>query len=218
MSEYSPELAPRTQARPSIVEADSIHARLRQATAAQHERLDRGLGYILSETLSKDRYADLLAALFGFYGPLEDHLSEWEAALTMSAFPLIRRAGLLERDLGALGRTTPHLPRCSELPAMTTIDHIAGAVYVVEGACLGGQVIARSVRRQLDITGENGGAFFNGGGAQTGERWKQVLAWLDQRDRGTSVRDDVIAGARGTFAALSQWLMVREIVDESAIR
>jgi heme oxygenase len=172
------------------------------------------LQYILSETLSKDRYADLLGALFGFYVPLEDYLSEREAASTPLVMPLIRRAGLLERDLGAFGRTPEQMPRCTEMPTLTTVDHLAGAVYVVEGACLGGQVIARAVMQRLRITRENGAAFFNGDGAQTGARWKQVLAWLDQRDRRRGARDDIAAGACRTFAALSHWLMAREVLDE----
>jgi heme oxygenase (biliverdin-IX-beta and delta-forming) len=214
MSEYSPHRVPRTEASASIAEAHSVHARLRQATADPHQRLDRGLRYILSESLAEDRYADLLGALFGFYVPLEDYLSEREAAWTPLVLPLIRRAGLLERDLRAFGRAPEQVPRCPEMPTLTTVDHLAGAIYVVEGACLGGQVIARAVMQRFRITRENGAAFFNGDGAQTGARWKLVLAWLEQRSRGTGVGDDIAAGACRTFAALSHWLMAREVLDE----
>jgi heme oxygenase (biliverdin-IX-beta and delta-forming) len=214
MSEYSPHRVPRTETRAFIVDADSIHSRLRQASADQHQRLDRGLRYLLSDTLSRDRYADLLAALFGFYVPLEEYLCHWEATSRPLALPLIRRAGLLERDLAAFGMEPDRVPRCAEMPKLTTIDHVAGAIYVVEGACLGGQVIARGVMQRLRITRENGAAFFNGDGARTGVRWKHVLAWLDQRDRGSCVRDEIATGACRTFAALSQWLMAREVLDE----
>ena len=191
----------------------SIHGQLRQATADQHDRLDRTLRYVLSDTLSRDRYADLLAALFGFYVPLEDDLSKWDASRPL-ALPLIRRAGLLERDLRAFGRAPDEVPRCAEMPTLATLDHVAGAIYVVEGACLGGQVIARGLMQRLQIARENGAAFFNGDGAQTGARWKQVLAWLHEWDRGPCVRDEVAAGACRTFAALSQWLGARELLDE----
>ena len=204
----------RTDASISIAESDSIHVRLRRATAVHHRRIDCGLAYVLSDSLSTDRYVDLLAALFGFYAPLEDVLSRWDGARPPLGLPLIWRTDLLLRDLRALGRTPEHIPTCAQIPTLVTRERIAGAIYVVEGACLGGQVIARGLMRRLGIGRDNGAAFFTGDGAHTAARWKQVVAWLEERGRGPAGRDEIVAGACQTFAALSLWLVAREVLDE----
>lgn len=196
----------------SASSAESIHEQLRRATAEQHRRLDNGLRYLLSEQLSHDRYIKLLAAFFGFYVPLEESLARWEAVLPPSGLPFIRQSALLHRDLRALGGAPEHAPMCADVPAFQTGGQAAGAIYVVEGARLGGQVIARGVMHRLRIGRENGAAFFTGDGTLTGVRWKQVLAWLEERNRGE--RDEMIDGARRTFAAFSQWLLAREVLDE----
>lgn len=206
----------RTTTRASLASDDSIHGRLRVATVDQHRLLDHGLRYLLAPELSTNRYSKLLAALFGFYVPLEEYFALCEAAPEPVALPLIRRAGLLERDLHAFGWAPVRIPKCDEMPRLLTIDHLAGAIYVVEGACLGGQVIARAVWQRLGIGRENGAAFFTGDGAETGARWRRVLDWLAERDRGRrrGQEDEILEGACRTFAALSAWLSARDVLDE----
>ena len=182
----------------------SLHERLRGATAAQHRALDQGLRYVLGEGLSLERYGRLLEALYGFYVPLE-------ASLTRLPVPPIRRTGLLERDLRALCRDPARAPICSEPPQLPGVDHLAGAFYVVEGACLGGQVIARAVARHLGVRREHGAAFFSGEGARTASRWKAVLAWLEARE---GAGHEITDGACRTFSALSRWLSARNVLDE----
>jgi heme oxygenase len=192
----------------------STHAHVRRATAEQHRRLDSGLAYVLSEHLPTDRYVDLLGALFGFYAPLENLLACREAAGPPPGLALIRRADLLRQDLRAFGRAPEHIPTCGDIPAFMTQDHAAGAIYVVEGASLGGQVIARRLKQCHGIGPENGSAFFTGDGAHISARWKQVVAWLDERGRGAAAREEIAAGACRTFAALVHWLDAREVLDE----
>jgi heme oxygenase len=190
----------------------SIHERLRRATAEQHRRLDQGLRYVLSDRLSPHRYVKLLAAFFGFYLPLEESLAQWEAASPPLGLSTIRRSALLQQDLRALGSTCEHVPICSDVPTFGRVGEIAGAIYVVEGATLGGQVIARGMMQRLGLGRENGAAFFAGDGPLTAVRWREVLAWLENRDPGEGVH--LIDGACRTFGALSQWLRTREVLDE----
>ena len=198
----------------SSANSSSIHEHLRRATADQHRRLDHGLRYVLSDRLSPDRYVKLLAAFFGFYVPLEDFFAHWEATSPQLGLPIIRRSALLRRDLRAFGGTPEHMAMCAAVPTFSRSGEIAGAIYVVEGACLGGQVIARAVMQQLGVGRGDGAAFFTGDGALTAARWKRVLAWLEARDRSPGERGEMVDGACRTFGAFSQWLLAREVLDE----
>jgi heme oxygenase (biliverdin-IX-beta and delta-forming) len=194
------------------VNHESIHEQLRRATGEQHRRVDHGLRYVLTDQLSAHRYVKLLGAFLGFYAPLEDSLASWEATAPPLGLPLVRRSALLQRDLRALGSTPENIPMCAHVPTVRRSGEIAGAIYVVEGACLGGQVIARAVVQRLGIGRETGAAFFTGDDAGIAVRWRQVLAWLEAREHGE--REDMIDGARRTFDAFSRWLLDREVLDE----
>ncbi len=198
---------------PGHLDEAGIRARLRIATAAQHERLDCALAYVIDAALTRDRYVDLLDAMLGFYAPFEQQLASWHAS-GVPGLPVIHRARLLARDLQALGRDPRAAAVCTALPVLSSVDHAAGAMYVVEGACLGGQVIARTVRANLGIDEGSGLAFFIGDGRHTGARWQRVLAWLDARDRDEGMGDEIVEGARRTFVAMTEWLAVREVLDE----
>ena len=191
----------------------SMHERLRRATAAHHRALDHGLRYVLGEELSLERYGRLLAALYGFYVPLEAALSPLQTGAAALTVPLERRTALIERDLRALGTEPALVPLCNRPPRLASFDHLAGAFYVVEGACLGGQVIAQAVTRQLGLRREHGAAFFSGDGARTAGRWKAVLAWLEARERATRAAPQITEGACRTFHALARWLSARGVLD-----
>ena len=199
---------------PGLTRSESIHARLRCATQAQHRALDQGLRYIVGKGLSRRRYGNVLAALYGFYLALELRLQQLQTIYAANGVPLVRRTGLLEHDLCALGISPGTLPTCTDMQQLATRDHLAGALYVVEGACLGGQVIAHAVKRHLGMGSGTGAAFFSGEGAHTAIRWKRVLAWLDAEERTRAGGDGIIEGACRTFALLSQWLSDQGVLDE----
>ena len=82
-----------------------------------------------------------------------------------------------------------------------------GAMYVLEDSTLGGQVIARHVRRRLRVAVSEGGCEYYEcyGRNATGPMWQTFLDRLSAEAEPRS-HDAVIAGARQTFAALRGWL------------
>jgi heme oxygenase len=185
-----------------------LHLRLRRETAHEHETLESRL-HLLEPELSLHRYRLVLQSFHGFYGPVEDELSRLVATMPALGFPLRPRAQLLECDLQALGLSRydiAALPRCAHLPRLLQTEHLAGCLYVLEGACLGGQILAKSLRGRLPLTNDRGLSFFVGDGRNTGERWKRMLAWLEDLVRGGSSADDIVATARETFLSLGSWL------------
>ncbi len=163
---------------------------------------------MLGSAMSVDRYRRVLQAFYGFYEPLEQQLARVARASPPLGFPLAERSVLLARDLVELG-TPSHdiseLPRCGNLPALSRCEHLAGCLYVIEGASLGGQIIARALARNLGVTKGGGGAFFFGDGERTAGRWKRVLRWLDEVASSGAFTDDVVSSACETFRALARW-------------
>jgi heme oxygenase (biliverdin-IX-beta and delta-forming) len=188
-----------------------IHVQLRQATIAAHRRLEERLD-LLAPDLSRAHYRRMIEAFYGFYLPVEAGLARLLPDVPPLGFDLPRRHRLLYRDLLALGASANdvrRLPLCTALPPLSLPEHLGGCLYVIEGAALGGQIIARALARTLGMGSEAGAAFFAGGGHDTIARWRRVLGWLGEAHPKGDSSGEVVRAARETFDALGRWLEMR---------
>ncbi|KAE9657960.1 biliverdin-producing heme oxygenase [Pseudomonas fluorescens] len=195
-------------AAPSLLEA------LRTGTALLHVALEKRLPFF-SEQLDADWYRRLLQAYYGFYGPMEAALYDCE--LIPEGFdPVLRvKTPTLLNDLHALGLNDDAinaLPCRPHLPPLDTPAACLGALYVLEGATLGGQVLRREMAKRLDLDADNGGAFLNVYGAETGRRWKDFLDYLGRQPQDASARQRAVDAARSTFSCFEQWLDSQEVL------
>jgi heme oxygenase len=192
-----------------------LHARLKEGTAPQHRVLDGALGFLLDPGLSVERYRGVLAAFYGLYVPLEVRLRGLGQLADVPGVYLPDRSRLLADDLeflGMPGAQRAALPLCEELPALTGRDRLAGALYVVSGASLGGSFIARSVEQSLGVRAHAGASFFVGDGPETGKRWRQVLGWLEALAARGAAEEEILTGARQTFELFTRWLRQRRVL------
>jgi heme oxygenase (biliverdin-IX-beta and delta-forming) len=188
--------------------ASSLRQALRRETADLHRRLEIDLGLLESE-LSLDRYRRVLEFFLGFYAPIEAGLARAVSAGVPLGLPLRDRTALLESDLLSLGRAQrdiDDLPRCADLPRLSCPEDLAGCLYVLEGACLGGQVIAPALREHLGVAAGDGASFFTGDAEGTSARWRSFLAGLEGLAQAGSVTAAIVASARATFLAFARWV------------
>ncbi|GGG31740.1 biliverdin-producing heme oxygenase [Hymenobacter glacieicola] len=177
-----------------------ILARLRHETRAVHEALEQlpfnqALG---NGTITEALTRQFLARLYGFVAPFEAQLQSKEELLGPAwELPRRYRAQLLRQDLPDTGT----LPLVPELPPLATRAQLLGAMYVLEGSTLGGQVIAR----QLAKAGIPARAYFSGHAEQTGPLWKTFVGLLTQAATPDNA-DDIVASASLTFQRLHAWL------------
>ena len=207
-----PTASPRHREPPSAVgaarAAPGLSERLRRDTAAAHRAIEARLD-LLGSGLSRDRYRHTLQRLYGFHVPVEAQLARLAPTAPPLGVPPAARAAALARDLGALGMAPAAiaaLPHCAALPRGERPEHFAGCVYVLEGASLGGLVIARAVHARLGLCAATGAAFFSGAGRATAARWRRVVAWLNDGGTAGWCADEVVSAARETFAALERFL------------
>ena len=190
----------------------SLRRQLKRETEAVHRHLEAQLG-LLDPSLEVHRYRRVLETFYGFYVPVESDVTRLAAAERPLGFPLRARAGLIERDLLALGlssATLAALPLCSDRPELTCVEDLAGCLYVLEGACLGGQVLAPLLQRRLGLAKDSGAAFFAGDEEWTRPRWTVVVAWLDGLPRTGASTTKIIRAAKATFDAFGRWAAVAQ--------
>ncbi|NTU86044.1 MAG: biliverdin-producing heme oxygenase [Chloroflexales bacterium] len=186
-----------------------LMARLREETRPYHDRLERSplTRSLVSEALSPHIYQTTLVVNYGFYAPLEARLlmaADWAAL----GFDLEARlkTPLLEADLthfGLDGELLRALPSCTGLPRLPDLSAALGSLYVLEGATLGGQLIARQLATTLAAGPASGGAFFNSYRGQVATMWRSFKDFVEQH--GAGHEDAVIAAASATFASLEAW-------------
>jgi len=156
-------------------------------------------------------YRQFIQWLFGFYAPLETQLmtvSSWKA-VGLDYGPR-QKTPRLRQDLLALGDTDTiieALPRCDHLPPLMSEAQLWGCLYVIEGATLGGQIIMKHLHRNLGLSANSGGSFFDGYGCETGPQWKAFCAAITTYgEDATGGRNAMLSSANHTFDALSEWL------------
>ncbi len=190
----------------------SLHQRLRADTAELHRLSERAVAVDAVETV--DAYIRLLEGYHGLYARLEPaiaaRLPEIDADAGGRAH---RKLSWLRADLRHFGLADADLQRLPLLPHPAWLGGGAealGAAYVLEGATLGGSVVARVFGDRFGLVPRAGLRFFHGYGAQTRSRWKTFLAFLETRARDEDVHAAVIGGAERTFEEFIRWFGVRK--------
>ncbi|GAA0671222.1 heme oxygenase [Sphingomonas insulae] len=158
---------------------------LRAATASDHDAVDAAFGsFALDDAAGYRRFLvahgralPTVEAMLDRAG--DDDLPAWRP-----------RSALLARDLAALGLAMP-VPLAL---ALTDGPALWGALYVIEGSRLGGQLLARSVPAALPSA-------YLSARHLPGE-WRALLAAIEARAAASddAWRDAAVAGARATFA------------------
>jgi heme oxygenase len=194
---------------PSLtIQSRDVLARLKSETADAHARIDAIADPALS---NRNAYRQLLLGMRDAHQALEPELHRHADALARAGYDVAQRSKLswLDADLALLGATSAHPPPSIEL---RDASEAFGAVYVIEGATLGGQVIARRVIPTLALSPDAGCRYFSGYGAATRDRWLETrdaigahVASLESPDGITRM----IAAANETFALFARAMSAR---------
>lgn len=157
------------------------HKLLRRATHEYHVRLNHHpmLVGLTQPGYSLVRYQNLLFAYFYIYQVLEVEITRYLEFQEYS-FDYASRLKLpwLSKSIGFfcdnfVPKYSPNRPLA--LPVIKNVGQLIGALYVVEGATLGGQHILKSLSNQYSLSSSDGFRFFQGYGDQTPYNWQEFL-------------------------------------------
>lgn len=178
-----------------------ILARLRAETRPYHDAVEENEfnQALAAGTPSEAATARFLARMYGFLAPYEAVLQGHAAELGPAwEIPARLRAHLILEDLHA---DPSQLPLCLAMPPLATVPQLLGAMYVLEGSTLGGQVLAR----QLAKAGSDLRRYFTGYGERTGPRWKAFCHLLAAAATDAH-EEEIVQSAIHTFQHLAAWL------------
>jgi heme oxygenase len=177
----------------------SILQALRLETRPAHDQLEQNTfnQQLTAGTITEATTAHFLAKMYGFLVPYEARLQEqhlgpeWEIETR-------QRAHLILNDLQL---SASQLASCPDIPPLGTWPQLLGAMYVVEGSTLGGQVIARQLAKSnIPLR-----SYFSGYAERTGPLWKAFCQLLD-REATPENEADIVQSASLTFQKLDAWL------------
>ena len=187
---------------------DSLFARLKSDTEQQHREIENLIDP-MKNFVSLVAYKAHLLKSWRFYRSVEADLDSLDWSAVGIDFALRRKTPLLEHDLKVLGVFHSPAEHCKPMLERTTLDFALGCLYVLEGATLGGQIISRHLMK-LGIGRENGGLFFSGYGAKTGEMWKSFQVSATHYCITENQIDDAVGGAKSTFAKFRESMLAEQ--------
>ncbi len=90
------------------------------------------------------------------------------------------------------------------LPPLITREQIIGYLYVIEGATLGGQVIAGILQDRFGLSAQYGARYFNSYGSDTMKMWGD---FCDLLNRVNALQEQqVLVSASMTYTTLIDWM------------
>lgn len=153
-------------------------------------------------------YGQLLLRMLAFYRPMEKALAQIACNELGLNDGNRRKTPLLIRDLLAIGVSRQQVAAVPDaaIPEFTGPAGALGCCYVLEGATLGGQIIAKRLKTILHLDQAYGAAFFNGYGRATGTMWRSYCAVLNSQVKDPASYHAATAAACATFEHLESCL------------
>lgn len=176
--------------------------RVKEATRASHEAAEAIMNPLIAAATTPDAYGVLLKKLYGFYRPMEQLLVPFASQLQLDYN--LEKSHLILQDLQTLG-VANDAAICTKLPEINNWLDALGALYVLEGASLGGRIIARMLTANGQLP-PNAFSFFDGRGKETGPHWTRFTQLMNQQAVTEEEIEQVCAAATATFDLHAEWM------------
>lgn len=180
---------------------------LRARTRDVHQRLHVHpvMRHLVRRSLTLDQYVFALQALDRFHESVEAEL------LCLPGGSNDRQASaLLKQDYLKLtnARVNPLTP-CPALSLSRSPDSRLGVLYVLEGSRQGGSIMARNIKKTLNLDRNNGAAYFSNENNASSQDWRVFSKSLQERCSDAAVCAEA---AERTFNRLESylWMINRE--------
>jgi heme oxygenase len=184
----------------------SCSKKLKLETKEVHSDAEKLIIRKITMINSVDDYVKFIKLYFGFFNPLE--------ILTRKYIGKDVLEDILER--GNTKKIIDDIETCAgdstilsapSLPALTNVLQSIGAMYVMEGSTLGGQIIAKMLRDKSVNIPSNGLSFFEGYKENTITMWRSFTVCLDETFKTDEEINQITLSAKNTFAKMKDWIV-----------
>jgi heme oxygenase len=185
-----------------------LQEKLKAQTAELHTELEKIMfvGEIMQRTLTPNQYQQILLSNYLIHRDYEQKIHEQLTPQNAQALQISERMKLeaLSKDLKAAGLDIG-VVTSKTISALKDIPNEAfamGAMYVLEGATLGGSVIAKQLAKNPNFTSDIAFHYYNCYGNQLIPKWQQFLSVLNSLPERSHL--DAIAGAEFMFTEIAK--------------
>ncbi|RFM29966.1 biliverdin-producing heme oxygenase [Deminuibacter soli] len=181
---------------------------LKNYTKSAHAALEGRMIPAIKSIRTGGDYTRLLRLFYGYYAALETKIAP-QVCDKLPDFEARRKAQSILSDMAAIdGGSVAATTLCNTLPDITSYPQALGAMYVLEGSTLGGQIISNMIRQRLQ---EAGGAlsFFEGYGEQTAAMWQRFKLLLED-DFSETEKAALLYAANDTFVSFQKWIAAHD--------
>jgi heme oxygenase len=182
-----------------------ILTKLKESTREQHVNLETVVD-VMNKMLTREDYQKLIEKFYKFYSAVEPLVAANDLSDSGIDVDERKKLKLLEADLEVLGALDKAKAKSAftDVPVLDTPAKAFRAMYVMEGATLGGQVITRHLNQHLGLTPESGGSFFNSYGHRVGPMWKDFGAAVTAFSEKSDADDEIVQAAKDTFDSFAR--------------
>lgn len=166
--------------------------KLREATKDQHTKLDQisEMKQLTSDSVETDDYKNYLLAFLMIYSSIESDIYD-NSSKYMEGIHSNQRIPHLKNDLKYFETQNATKESGSELNLRK--NEYLGALYVLEGSRLGGNIIGKHLQEKLDLEKRNLEFLF----ARPSIKWSQIISLLNEQPVENHV--EIISGAQKVF-------------------
>lgn len=171
---------------------------IKSRTLAPHQELEKALVARMRAMRSVDDYIALLQVFYRYFSAIEERIGLFIGPAELPDYLQRRKSESLAKDILEFGGALPEKVPLAEIPVIE--DHLQafGALYVMEGSTLGGQIISKMIAKQLGIQ-DKGLAYFHSYGDNLGTMWATFKLVLNRQAANESDADRIIGAADATF-------------------
>ncbi len=179
-----------------------MHERLKNKTRENHQLLEKTIVAHIRAIRSPVDYTRLLETYYSFIYPVEQSIRNHFPYVDNNYQPVLK-SDALKNDILSVDKNYIFSNQYYNSHYIKDYYSSLGALYVLEGSVLGGQVIskmiARSLGREIDAF-----RYFNFYGEQTMEKWTSFKNYLENTGFTDEQKDCVIDSANDTFEYFRQ--------------
>ncbi|MGF7077701.1 biliverdin-producing heme oxygenase [Mucilaginibacter sp. UYCu711] len=178
---------------------------LKGRTSGAHQELEKVLVRRMRAMRGLEDYIQLLQSFYGYFGALEDRINFFIGRAELPDYLLRRKSESLAKDIISLGGKVPDKAGVDNIPMIENYLQAFGALYVMEGSTLGGQIITQMLTKQLRLQ-DKGLLFFSSYGEHLETMWATFKMTLNRQATSNAEAEIVILAADATFRQFKNWL------------